>query len=435
MRTARRPLHGRGPVVGRHPAPVLCPGNRAATAGFRRRRLPRLAQPAGPTLRRGSGEPVARSHRVRRVSLPRPFLAGDPERPAALDRPRSPRGRSGRSGGRVESADDAGTDALRRRAALRPRARTDGTRAARRPLPGRRPGYAAVERPRRALRRVGRNPALLGTGGGRDRDSGPADRAAGPRSAGSAASRAGSPAARGGPVRGRSPTPARRDRRRSPSRLGDRRPGRSRGDVDVPSTGPPGRHGPGPARSAVRRVREEVAAKSVQDRRSLLSSLVPRRRAESGNAGQRDVPHAPRPARRPLAGAGGLGLGRALPLRVSRGNGSRQRWRDPGRGDPPGRWWKGEHGRVGHRRRVDGRKEAAAGRGEMEREALHDSRARRARSARSKRSRFRTLPASYEKLEVVRALFVPELAAGTRPRPGGPVVVTGRDVLLGTERA
>ena len=41
-----------------------------------------------------------------------------------------------------------------------------------------------------------------------------------------------------------------------------------------------------------------------------------------------------------------------------------------------------------------------------------------------------TLPARYGKLETVRALLVPEVAAGTRrPSANGMIVVTGRELL------
>ena len=40
------------------------------------------------------------------------------------------------------------------------------------------------------------------------------------------------------------------------------------------------------------------------------------------------------------------------------------------------------------------------------------------------------LPAKYERLEVVRALFVPEIAADVRRRRTGCLVVTGRDLLF-----
>lgn len=80
---------------------------------------------------------------------------------------------------------------------------------------------------------------------------------------------------------------ARRHRRRRPSPLGDRHPGRAGGDVARAPARPAARHGPDPSRGAVWRPTPRRQAEPLQDRRSVPAPVVPGRRAESRHAGSR----------------------------------------------------------------------------------------------------------------------------------------------------
>src|SRR6185436_5421099 len=168
--------------------------------------------------------------------------------------------------------------------------------------------------PGRALYGVGRDSALLGARAGGRRRRGRPGGAPRARSPGPPPSRARPVAAGGDPVRPRNAAPARCPRSGCPPGLGDRGSPGPAGPLDGAAAGSHGRPRAGAPRAAVRRVREGRQARSLQDRRSVLSSLVPRGGSPSGAARERHAGRAP-PDPRPLLGQPlRAELGGAVPL-------------------------------------------------------------------------------------------------------------------------